>query len=141
MYMYVLFQFQEKNSFERDLDRKSLGAASLGIPITPDANRSFNQRTDPIFRPRPPSIIERHQASPAVPGPIMPSYQPGQVLHYPSYPGQQPVQHSFNLHRPKPPTYHSGSIADSGLAYTNTNSLLDHPVTPQSLQHDPNNIS
>ncbi|OAV93903.1 hypothetical protein, variant [Puccinia triticina 1-1 BBBD Race 1] len=131
--------FQEKNSFEPDMDRKSLGSASLGIPMSPDGNRSFNPRSDGIFAPRPPSIIERHQASPVIPGP-MPSYQPGQMLNYSAYPPQQQQQQSFNLHRPKPPTYHCGFPEKSGLAYAN-NPPIERSLSPRTIPHDQNNVT
>ncbi|KAA1086110.1 hypothetical protein PGTUg99_004367 [Puccinia graminis f. sp. tritici] len=129
--------FQEKNSFEPEMDRKSFGSARN--PMNTEGSRSFNPRGDGIFGPRPPSIIERHQASPAIPAP-MPSYQPGQVLNYPHYPGQ-PQQQSFNLHRPKPPTYHSGYPEESGLAYAANPPVEPSPNPRSNNTHDQKHVT
>ncbi|KAH9462418.1 hypothetical protein MJO28_002806 [Puccinia striiformis f. sp. tritici] len=146
--------FQEKNSFDPDMDRKSLGSGSLRMPMSPDGRTGFNGRpTDGIYGPRPPSIIERHQQQTSPPAP-MPSYQPGQVVNYGYHPNQQQqqqqhLQQPFNLHRPKPPTYHSPypEHPGSGLAYAGSvnhhyqQQNIERSVSPRSIPYDHNNLT
>lgn len=108
--------FDEKPIYDVGVGKKSTSSESYRVPVCPDGNQSVDVRAEGLYAPRPPSIIERHQISPAaIPSPA-PSYQPGQIVNFKTQP-------SFNLHRPKPPVYHDYST-ESALAYTN-NRVID----------------
>ncbi|KNZ57946.1 hypothetical protein VP01_2034g2 [Puccinia sorghi] len=130
--------FQEKNLFDPDMDQKSLGSASMGgVPISQEISRTYNPRVDPTYGLSPPSVIEPYQTPAVIPGP-MPSYHPGQIITYPPFP---PPAQSFNLHRPKPPTYLSGQTEASGLPYA-VHPTIAHFASPRSpQQNDQKNLA